>query len=66
LKDFKITATPLGSGNLETNDIKMNSFIMAEMGIPSQVRYDGEEPHGGYQERGVQEEALGDQNGVTL
>ena len=35
LKDFTLTATALGSGNLETNDIKMNSFIMADMNIPS-------------------------------
>lgn len=39
MKDFKITASALGSGNLETNDIKMNSFIMAEMNIPS-MAYD--------------------------
>lgn len=36
-KDFAITATALGSGSLETNDIKMNSFIMADMNLPSQV-----------------------------
>ena len=33
--DFKITASALGSGNLETNEIKMNSFVMANMDIPS-------------------------------
>ncbi len=37
LKDFSLTATALGSGNLETNDIKMNSFIMADMNIPAQA-----------------------------
>lgn len=35
LKDFTITASALGSGNIETNDIKMNSFIMVDMNIPS-------------------------------
>ncbi len=35
LKDFSLTATALGSGNIETNDIKMNSFIMADMNIPA-------------------------------
>jgi hypothetical protein len=34
LKGFNFTSTALGSGNLETNDIKMNSFIMADMNIP--------------------------------
>lgn len=33
-KDFKLTSTALGSGNLETNEIKMNAFIMANMNIP--------------------------------
>jgi hypothetical protein len=37
LKDFSLTASALGSGNLETNDIKMNSFIMADMNIPQGV-----------------------------
>ncbi len=36
-KDFKITASALGSGNLETNAIKMNSFVMVDMNIPPQV-----------------------------
>ena len=36
-KDFSITATSLGSGNLETNAIKMNSFVMVDMNIPSTV-----------------------------
>lgn len=36
-KDFNITATSLGSGNLETNAIKMNSFVMVDMNIPPTV-----------------------------
>ena len=32
--DFKITASALGSGNLETNEIKMNSLVMANVNIP--------------------------------
>jgi hypothetical protein len=62
LKDFKITASALGSGNLETNDIKMNSFIMAEMNIPSQA-YDmmAKTIQEVIKNEGVQEEALGDQ-----
>jgi hypothetical protein len=36
-KDFNLTATALGSGNLETNAIKMNSFVMADMNIPPMV-----------------------------
>jgi len=33
-KDFNLTASALGSGNLETNEIKLNSLIMADMNIP--------------------------------
>lgn len=33
-KDLSLTASAIGSGSLATNDIKMNSFIMANMGIP--------------------------------
>jgi hypothetical protein len=33
--DFSITATALGSGNLESNDIQLNSFIMADMNVPA-------------------------------
>ena len=33
-KDFNLTASALGSGNLETNEIKMNALIMANMNIP--------------------------------
>ncbi len=36
-KDFSITATVLGSGNLETNDIRMNTFLMVDMNVPSQA-----------------------------
>lgn len=61
-KDFKVTASALGSGNLETDVIKMNSFIMVDMNAPATV----------YQlmaasimevikNEGVKEEGLGDQ-----
>jgi hypothetical protein len=62
LKDFKITGSALGSGNLETNDIKMNSFIMADMNIPS-TAYDlmAKNITEVIKNEGVQEEALGDQ-----
>jgi hypothetical protein len=36
-KDFKITGSALGSGALETNDIKMNSFLMTEMNVPQGI-----------------------------
>ncbi len=36
-KDFNLTTTALGSGSLETNAIKMNSFVMADMNIPPDV-----------------------------
>ncbi len=35
IKGFTLTSTALGSGNMETNDIKMNSFIMADMNLPT-------------------------------
>lgn len=35
MKDFSITASALGAGSLETNDIRMNSFLMVNMNIPS-------------------------------
>lgn len=35
MKDFKITASAIGSGNLETNEIKMNAFLMADMNVPA-------------------------------
>ena len=36
-KDFQITASALGSGNLDTNDIRMNTFLMLDMNVPSQA-----------------------------
>ncbi|MEP6737405.1 MAG: hypothetical protein ABJA70_17915 [Chryseolinea sp.] len=33
-KDFNIIASALGQGNLETNEIRMNSFLMMESSIP--------------------------------
>jgi hypothetical protein len=33
-KDFNVTATTLGSGNLETNEIKMNSFVIVDSNVP--------------------------------
>jgi hypothetical protein len=35
MKSLTLTASAIGSGSLITNDIKMNSFIMADMNIPS-------------------------------
>lgn len=34
-KDFNITATTLGSGNVETNEIRMNSFLIMDSNVPS-------------------------------
>ncbi len=34
-KDFSIVSTALGSGNLETNEIKINSFLMVDSNVPS-------------------------------
>ena len=36
-RDFQITASALGSGNLETNDIRMNTFLMVDMNVPAQA-----------------------------
>ena len=36
-KEFNLTSSALGSANLETNDVKMNSFIMADMNLPDQA-----------------------------
>ena len=33
-KDFNVTASALGQGNLETNEIRMNSFMMMENSVP--------------------------------
>src|SRR6185295_18742896 len=37
VKDFNLTASALGSGNIETNEIRLNSFIMADMNVPVQA-----------------------------
>ncbi|MBS1680621.1 MAG: hypothetical protein JST48_02820 [Bacteroidetes bacterium] len=34
-KDFNLTSSALGSGNLETNEIKMNTLLLADMNIPA-------------------------------
>lgn len=34
-KDFNITATSLGSGNLDTDEIKLNSFLMFDLATPA-------------------------------
>jgi len=36
-KDFNITSTTLGAGNLETNEIRMNSLVMVDSNIPNQA-----------------------------
>jgi hypothetical protein len=36
-KDFNITSTTLGSGNLETSEIRMNSFLMVDTNVPVQA-----------------------------
>jgi len=36
-KDFNLTASALGSGNMETNEIKMNSFVMVDMNVPANI-----------------------------
>jgi hypothetical protein len=36
-KDFNVTASAIGQGNLETNEIKMNSFLMVDSNIPIQA-----------------------------
>lgn len=35
LKDFSVTSTALGQGNLETNEIRMNSFLMMDTNVPA-------------------------------
>ncbi|MFM7851699.1 MAG: hypothetical protein ACKO96_07200, partial [Flammeovirgaceae bacterium] len=35
LKNFSLTSSAIGSGNLETNEIKMNALIQAELDIPT-------------------------------
>lgn len=34
-KDFSLTASALGSGNLESNEIKLNALMLLDMGIPT-------------------------------
>lgn len=34
-KDFNITATALGQGNLENNDVKMNTFLVIDSNVPT-------------------------------
>jgi hypothetical protein len=36
-KDFSISASVLGSGNLSTNDIRMNTFLVMDSNVPSQA-----------------------------
>jgi hypothetical protein len=36
-KDFNITATTLGSGNLETNESRMNTLVMVDSNVPAQA-----------------------------
>jgi hypothetical protein len=36
-KEFNLVSSALGSGNLESNEIRANSFIMANMNVPAQV-----------------------------
>ncbi|MBA4054265.1 MAG: hypothetical protein C0490_06100, partial [Marivirga sp.] len=36
-KDFNVTSSALGQGNLETNEIRMNSFLMVDTSIPVQA-----------------------------
>ncbi|HKZ37867.1 MAG TPA: hypothetical protein VJ184_09465, partial [Chryseolinea sp.] len=33
-KDFNVTASAIGQGNMETNEIKMNSFLMVDSNVP--------------------------------
>lgn len=36
-KDFNITASTLGSGNLENNEIRMNTFLTMDTNVPTQA-----------------------------
>ena len=61
-KDFSLTASALGSGNLETNDIKMNSFVMVDMNVPPAVyQLMATSIMDVIKNEGVKEEGLGDQ-----
>ena len=35
LKNFNVTATALGTADLETSDVRMNSFVMVDTDVPS-------------------------------
>lgn len=60
-KDFKLTASALGSGNLETNAIKMNSFMMVDMNAPATVyQLMAASIMDVIKNEGVKEEGLGD------
>lgn len=60
-KDFNLTASALGSGNLETNDIKMNSFVMVDMNVPTMVyQLMALSIQDVIKNEGVKEEGLGD------
>lgn len=36
-EDFNVTATTIGSGNLENNEIRMNTFLMVDSNVPTQA-----------------------------
>ncbi|HYI78366.1 MAG TPA: hypothetical protein VEW65_12165, partial [Chryseolinea sp.] len=36
-KDFNVTASAIGQGNMKTNEVKMNSFVMVDSNIPIQA-----------------------------
>jgi hypothetical protein len=36
-KDFNVTASAIGQGNMEKNEVKMNSFLMIDSNIPIQA-----------------------------
>lgn len=37
LPDFSVTTSVIGSGNIATNEIKMNSLVMVDMKVPEQI-----------------------------
>ena len=36
-KEFNVTASAIGQGNMKTNEVKMNSFVMVDSNIPIQA-----------------------------
>lgn len=61
-KSFQLVAAALGSGSLETNEIKMNSFIMMDANLPPQAfQIMAADILEVIKNEGVAEEALGDQ-----